>query len=707
MKDIGISVVIGAALGGSFNKILGKSIHQFDRLGAAIKQTNKNTQKITGFQTIKQDLFAAETKFQAAKASLGRLRMEMKKSAQPTRQMRAHLASAHKEVHVLGQRLEKQRATLVQQRRAMHAAGLKTTGLAAQKKRLGDRVDKLRYQYGRLGEALKNRDKVLQKRAGLRSQLVDAVALGASIAAPIRAAMQFESVMADVKKVVNFKTPQQFALMQKDLLKLSTVIPMSAAGLGEIMAAAGQAGIVQKELLQFTKDAAKMGVAFDMTGAEAGSAMTGLRSIFKLNQAEVMALGDAYNHLSNNMDASARDMLKIANRTGSTGDLFGLTGQQVGALGAAFLALKTPPEVAATGINALLLKLQTADKQGEKFQNALANLGMEASAFKQAIKRDAQTALLQFLEAVRSSGDVTGNLSDLFGTEYADDMAKLVGNLDLYRKALGLVAEQTDYLNSMNDEYSQRAKTTANNMQLFRNQVNRLGVSLGAIMLPGLNSVVGRIGSLVNGVVTLAEKFPLATKMIVGVTTGLIAMKVAAIGLAYAGTFFMGGAWSIITVFRTLGAGIALARVQLTAFNAASLGIGSAIKRLGGALASISKIGSSKAALGLASKAGAVGLAGAAGVGAGTLIHKSIEGTAVSDKIGENIARVLAFFGNDNAQAAIDARQRAEKALNQTNNITIHQQPGQSARDLADEIVRVQNENLRGAMYDGVEEMME
>ena len=594
MKDLGISVVIGAALSGSFNTVLGRSIKQFDRLGSAIKETQARTQNITAFQKLKQDLSTAETAFQQARARLAALGREMQNTARPTRQMRANLAQAHKATHELGQRLDQQRQALMQQRRAMRAAGQSTVGLTAQKKRLAGTVGQLRRQYDRLGEALKRRDAVMQKRAALRSQLVDTVALGAAIAAPVRAAMQFESVMADVKKVVNFDSPEQFWQMQKDLLKLSTAIPMSAAGLGEIMAAAGQAGIARDNLRQFTMDAAKMGVAFDMTGRDAGSAMTGLRSIFKLNQPEVIALGDAYNHLSNNMDATARDMLKIANRTGSTAELFGLTGQQVGALGATFLALKTPPEVAATGINALLLKLQTADKQGGRFQGALARMGMAAGDLKQAIAEDAQGALLRFLEAVRSSEDVTGNLADLFGAEYADDMAKLVGNLDLYHKSLGLIAAQTDYAGSMQAEYAERARTTANNMQLFRNQVNRLGVSLGSVMLPVVNGVLGGLGSLTNGLVTLTEKFPLTSKVIIGLTTGLIAMKVAAVGVTYAWTFVVGGLFNVVTVFRTLGAGVMLARAQLTAFNAAALvtatrartlAIGSAIKGFGVALA--------------------------------------------------------------------------------------------------------------------------
>ena len=236
MKDLGISVVIGAALSGSFNTVLGRSIKQFDRLGSAIKETQASTRNITTFQKLKQDLSAAETAFQQARDRLATLRLEMQNTARPTRQMRANLALAHKETHALGQRLGQQRQALMQQRRAMQAAGQSTVGLTAQKKRLANTVGQLRRQYDRLGAALpcmdaggraasgtkaeKRRDAVLQKRAALRSQLVDTVALGAAIAAPVRAAMQFESVMADVKKVVNFDSPEQFLRMQKDLLKL-------------------------------------------------------------------------------------------------------------------------------------------------------------------------------------------------------------------------------------------------------------------------------------------------------------------------------------------------------------------------------------------------------------------------------------------------------------------------------------------------------
>lgn len=593
---LAVSFVIGAALSGSFNVVLGRSINQFNKLGNTINQIDRQSRRIKSFRTLKSDLSATGIAYQKARDRVAGLHREMQRSEQPTQKMRAALAQAQRQSHQLNHKLTRQREALVKQRRAMRDAGLSTTRLDVQEKRLGATVDKLRRRYRQLGAAMNSSDAIKEKRGALRAQLVDAVALGAAIAAPVKAAMRFESVMADIKKVVDFERPAQFKAMGKDILRLSATLPMAADGIGAIVAAAGQAGIARRELLRFAEDAAKMGVAFDMAGKEAGSAMSGMRSIFQLNQDQVVLLGDAYNHLSNNMDATAKDMLKIANRTGATAKLFGLSGQQVGALGATFLALKTPPEVAATGINALLLKLKTADKQGRRFQGALAAIGIDAEGLKQAIEQDAQGALLDFLKAVQSADDVAGTLSDLFGAEYADDMAKLVGGLNTYRKALGLVVDQTAYAGSMQEEYEARAKTTENNLQLFRNQVTRLGVTIGSVLLPPLNSLSGIVGKAFGSIAGLAERFPIVTKVVVGLTMGLIAIKVAAIAGGYAWTFVQGAWFSGLTAMRTLQAGVALATMRFNRFNATALitsartralAVGGAIKSFAGTLLSL------------------------------------------------------------------------------------------------------------------------
>lgn len=78
-----------------------------------------------------------------------------------------------------------------------------------------------------------------------------------------------------------------------------------------------------------------------------------------------------------------------------------------------------------------------------------------------------------------------------------------------------------------------------------------------------------------------------------------------------------------------------------------------AVKKGGGTLGRIARAGKS---------AGLVGAAGAAGYGAGTLLYDhAIAGTTVGDKIGEGVAKVLAFFGNEDAKRAVAMTEKLQQ----------------------------------------------
>ena len=109
---------------------------------------------------------------------------------------------------------------------------------------------------------------------------------------PAQRAMQFESAMADVKKVVDFDSPQQFKEMEKDILRLTRTLPMTAEELSQIVAAGGQSGIAKSELIDFADSAAKMGIAFDISADKAGDMMAQWRTAFKMNQNDVIELSD-------------------------------------------------------------------------------------------------------------------------------------------------------------------------------------------------------------------------------------------------------------------------------------------------------------------------------------------------------------------------------------------------------------------------------
>src|SRR3546814_18552145 len=114
-------------------------------------------------------------------------------------------------------------------------------------------------------------------------------------------AMTLESAMADVRKVTNM-VPAQIEQMSNDFIDMSENIPMAANELAQIAAAAGAAGVgmdkfgkpmadQREQLLQFTNDAAEMGVDFAMTADVAGETLAKWRTAFDLPHGCVRARG--------------------------------------------------------------------------------------------------------------------------------------------------------------------------------------------------------------------------------------------------------------------------------------------------------------------------------------------------------------------------------------------------------------------------------
>lgn len=585
-----VQISIGATLAASLGSAVRGAQAQLNQLGSTMAELGNKQSSIKQLEALRAQARDAALAMRAAQQKVSGLQANIQvgePSAKQVRELeRARAAAARAE-----EAYRRQRSAVDELSTALQRAGVNTRALGSESARLGSQLETLRTRTEALTRAQQAQARNLENRSAYRAQMMDAVALGGALYGLVQPAVQFESVMADVKKVVNFDTPDQFGQMSKDVLLMSTRIPMAAEGIGAIVAAAGQAGIAREELLRFAEDAAKMGVAFDLSGEQAGAAMSGLRSIFGLTQDEVVKLGDAINHLSNNMDAKASDLLNIANRAGSTAKLFGLSGTQLNALGATFLALKTPPEVAATGINALLMKLATADKQNEKFQQGLQDIGLSAEVMKQMIQRDAQGALMTFLRQVKNAPDLMGTLSDLFGMEYADDIAKLVGSMETYEKAVGLVADQTAYAGSMQAEYEARSATTANNLQLLKNQMSRLGITVGNALLPALNNLVGALMAPIEGITALAERFPIVTQVVVGTVGAVLALKVATIALGYAWTFVKGPVLAANTAFQSARAGLALLQVQAAATGTSAGILSIALQRLqSGALGLVAPI---------------------------------------------------------------------------------------------------------------------
>lgn len=330
----------------------------------------------------------------------------------------------------------------------------------------------------------------------------------APLIAATKAAVDFESAMADVRKVVDFDTPQQFAQMNEDVLKLSTNLPMAADDIAKIVAAGGQAGIARQNLMQFAEDAVKMGVAFDVTAEQAGDMMAKWRSAFKLNQQDVVALADKINYLGNTTAASAPLISDVVTRIGPLGEIGGVASGEIAALGASMIATGVQSDVAATGIKNLILGMTAGEGATKSQAAAFQQLGFDAADMAKRMQTDAKGAIMDVFRALQSlpKDQQASVLADLFGKESIGAIAPLLTNLDALESNFKKVGDASQYAGSMEAEYQARSRTTANQLQLAKNAIVAVGIGIGSALLPAINGVLNAIIPVVSAFANWAQQ---------------------------------------------------------------------------------------------------------------------------------------------------------------------------------------------------------
>ncbi|HDZ5026074.1 TPA: phage tail tape measure protein [Campylobacter jejuni] len=373
------------------------------------------------------------------------------------------------------------------------------------------------------------------QRKGLQDEFLSLgnVIRGGIIGKGLGEAIGFESAMADVRKVVNFDEGDNIKKMSDDILKMSQTLPVSAKELAAIATAGGQIGLGSKDVREFTNLVTKMKVAFDMSAEDVGDSVAKIKNILGISLKEMQDLGDSINNLSDNSASKAREIIDVMKRTAAAGKQIGFTKEQIAALSSSFISLGKGPEVAGTAINSLYRVLATADNIGAKAENAFSKLGISGAFLKQASFNDPQKGLDMFLERIAKldQKEQMGILVDIFGREFADDMATLVGGLDTYKEALKNASDEAKE-GSLQREFDTRAATTENSITLMKNAFNALAVNLGSVFLPAISKLSAAISYLVNGITHITGLIPGLNGVIGGLIATFLLAKPAV--LAYA-----------------------------------------------------------------------------------------------------------------------------------------------------------------------------
>lgn len=505
---------------------------------------------------------------------------------------------------------------------------------------------------------------------------VSTAAAGALVAVS-KTAIDFESAWTGVLKTVE-GTPDELEAVRQGILDLSQETASSAVDIAAVAEAAGQLGIELgkdgETLLSFTKTMVMLGDSTNLTADEAATALAKFANITQMSSDKYENLGSAIVDLGNNFATTEADIVEMATRLASTGEVTGLTEAQILALATTLSSVGIEAQAGGTAISKLLKKLYTCnagfdsaqvaiDKTGlslrelqlmqsnnskdfkaladslgmtsqelKGYMDNVAQMNQYASAagvsveeFRKAYGEDAVGALSLFIAGLndteRNGKNAVEILNEMGLTEVrlSNAILAMAASGDLMNEAVRTSNEAFGEGNALSDEASKRYETTAAKIQQLKGTLTEMSVTLGEIVLPIIQDVVAKLQEWVN---KFSELSPTTQKVILGITAFTAILAPALIGIG--------------KVVSALGTLMTYAPQITSAFNLMKTGALNAIN-------SLASLGSK--ALTTLSSAGSKALTALSTLGSKTLTALSTAGSKALTALSTVGSKALAALG--------------------------------------------------------------
>ena len=357
------------------------------------------------------------------------------------------------------------------------------------------------------------------------------VPLAGVATAAAKAAIDFESSFAGVRKTVTATEPQFQALAQgfRDLAKQ---IPINVNDLNHLGEAAGQLGIKTENILGFATVMAELGVTTNLSADQAASSLARLANITGMPQTSFDRLGATIVDLGNNFATTESEIVDFALRIAGAGHQAGMSEAGILAIGTAFSSVGIEAEAGGTAFQKVVIEMIQATQQGgAKLQLFAKTIGVTADQFKTAFQQDATEVFTQFVEALGHQGQGAINTLDQLGLSdqrLVRSFLALAGAGDLTRQAVERATLAWEQNTALTNEAQRRFETTSSQLTILWNRVKDVGIALGNALLPTIRDAIKALDALVPMLERSAKWFADLPGPVRDVAIGLGALVVAA-----------------------------------------------------------------------------------------------------------------------------------------------------------------------------------
>ena len=379
------------------------------------------------------------------------------------------------------------------------------------------------------------------------------LAAGAALTGSTMAAVNFESAMANVNKVLKDSEKGYFSSLQQEILDMSRELPLTAEEIAQVTANALQLGVSARDVSKFTETILKLGTATNISADEAAIALAQFFNITGESLQNVDKFGAVLTSLGNQFPTFESDIMEMSTRIAAAGTSIGMSSQDILGLSTALTSVGLSAEAGGSSISQILRTIDTqVATSGKKLSAWAKQAGMSVDEFKRAWSEDA-TGTFQLLvdslaKGVDNGENLNAMLKDLGITaiRQTDAFSRLVQANDTLNDALGESAKAWQDIEkgesgALNDEFAQKVKTLAAQFQLLKNDLFALGVTIGQQVMPYLQRAIDFARELVNQFIRLS---PEAKKWVVGLLAGLASiypvLKTVGTAITGIGTLLLG-----------------------------------------------------------------------------------------------------------------------------------------------------------------------
>ena len=581
-KNLELNIVLGAAVASAISgmsqvanalKNTMKSVKEFEK---QIKSMEKAQKAFQNMDKARDGLNKINSEYKKAAEHLQKLKAEYERTGSSNKQLAKEIEQAEKNVGKLNKQKERQQHVFEAARSKIEAEGASLSNYRSKVQEVEKEIEKM----NKLKEAQKRYDARQETVGKMKDfgdkQIMQGMGVVGALAVPVKIALDTRESQADLKKMVD--GAEKYYGKLRDISERSS---LSQAKVFEMAGALAQSGIQEKDLVEYTEQANKIAVAFDIDAAAAGNFLAKTKEQLGLGKEELFAYSNAINYMSDHSASRAAELTEISGRVGGIAKGAGVSKSALLGLSATLVSFNKTPEQAATGLKNFFGALTKGSATSKKATNAFKSIGLDVNKLAADMQRDGEGTILRVLQKIKESDPTQQGalISTIFGEEAKSSVQDMVNNLDKVKANLK-EAKKGFGTDAVNVEYKNRMNTPLNKMLEAKNKVvNSMG-DLGNALMPTITGALEKLSPLIDKVSQFIQKNPQLAAGIMKSVAGFAAFKIGIGGLAKGFAPVFSGISKGIEIFDKFKAAGSFAEGFKTAFPTISK-VGSMFKKVG------------------------------------------------------------------------------------------------------------------------------